>query len=156
MWTGLFIFFAGVSLYMAKKKRVAGLFAAGVILTALVSLGVRPSLALMLHVSYRPDATTLRQVRQIDAIGQLPFFALEELNPKKIWDVGKIVRRWAPAKDPRPTGGASLVLLTTRAPAEMLPANLRKTLTITAMGEFFYEPENTSKFIYLSLIQFHK
>lgn len=154
IWSGLFLFLTGFSIYTAVKKSVKGLFGLGVALTVLVSLVVRPSLDMMLGYSYSPDAKTLRNVRQIEAIQDLPFFALETLNPKEIWDVGKISRHWDVVNDPRPKDGSPLVLLTTRAPADVLPLDLQKLLTMTSIGKFNYDPRKLSKFIYLTLIRF--
>jgi len=154
LWGGMFLFSAGLAVYSAIKKSVTGQFCVGILFVILVSLSVQPSLNAMLRYTYAPSATTLRQVRQIGSIQALPFFALEELNPKDIWDVGKIVRHWDVAQNPRPTDGAPLVLLGTRAPAMSLPPDLQKVLDITPMGEFNYDPKNLSKHMYLSLIRF--
>jgi 4-amino-4-deoxy-L-arabinose transferase-like glycosyltransferase len=155
LWSGLFLFLGGLSVYTAFKKSVKGLFGAGVFLTILISLSMRPSLDAMLHYTYAPSATTLWEVRRIEAVRNLPFFALEELNPKEIWAVGKMVRHWDVANNSRPTGGAPLVLLSTRAPANALPPDLKKILTITPIGEFSFDPKNLSKRIQLVLLRFH-
>jgi 4-amino-4-deoxy-L-arabinose transferase-like glycosyltransferase len=154
IFSGLFVLLAGFSIYAALKKSVRVLFGLGVALTILVSLAVRPNLEVMLNYSYAPNAKTLRNVRQIKAVHDLPFFALEELNPKKIWDVGKIVRHWDIVNDPRPMNGSPLVLLTTKVPTNALPLDLQKLLTMTTMGKFNYDPQNMSKFMYLTLIRF--
>ena len=154
LWSGMLVVLAGASIFATAKKSIKGLFGLGVALTIMVSLGGMPSLNVMLHLTYAPDVKTLRRARQIEAIQNLPFFAIEELSPKEIWDVGKMVRHWDVVNDPRPTNGSPLVFLASGAPDDALPPDLKKLITITDMGMFNYDPKNLSKFMHLALIRF--
>ncbi len=155
IWSGVFLLLAGMSIGMIRKKSVLGILGTGVMLSVMVSWGLLPSIYQMLRMSYPPGLQTLRETRRIAEIQPLPFYATYELNPKQIWDLGKIVRFWNFKADPNPIQGGPMAVFSPR-PISNIPApNKRVRYRVTPIGKFAGTPKDPTNYVYLSIVDIY-
>lgn len=147
-WSIIFCAAGGICAYAYKKRFVPGIFGMGVIIVLMVNLALLPTLFLTLKLMYKPGVITLRESRQVESIRDLPFFSIRDLNPKFIWNAGKMIRTWDIAKAPDPAGGKPFVLLS----LEGFSNGLHRRYAATPVGKYHYDPTNLKKYIYLTMI----
>ncbi|MGD9210147.1 MAG: glycosyltransferase family 39 protein [Desulfobacteraceae bacterium] len=156
-----FIAIAVFCVYAIRRKDILKIFVLSIPLISLINLILLPSIYQLLKISYAPAMKPLKEIRQIKDIEDLPFFFLpfvdpKELNAKRIWEAGKTITIWDYQKTPLPTNNQPFVLLSQKAPLQMLPQKTGGIFSVISLGKFHYDPKDTAKVLHLSLMSIRK
>ena len=150
----LFPLLGGFLLYQVRNQNIATAFYSGLAITALACLLLFPLGPNMIYKNQ--NYRDLREVRQLDELKDLPLYSLrDELNMKRIWDIGKPVSVWKYNVEPPPKEDFPLLLFSIASP-EIFDQPFQEKYTYEILEVFDYEPIKSDYLMYVSKIDLRK
>jgi 4-amino-4-deoxy-L-arabinose transferase-like glycosyltransferase len=148
------IFLAGISFYNIRCRN----WRLSVVMPGLLSCFLAV-FALPYYARYdhgNPHFRSLAASGSLPQIKDLPLYSLGPMNPKQIWEVGRIVRPWQPEADGGWPEQGSFALFT-RTPPEtsLLPLLGNRDALIEVVDTFPYDPKKSERIWYLAVVRPH-
>ena len=146
------VFTAGISFYNIRCQAWGLGLAMPLLLSCSLVVFALPYYAKLGH--HNPDFRTLASSRDLPQIEDLPLYSLGDMNPKQIWEAGRVVRPWQPGDEPRWPENKAFAIFTPSPPIEALSRLIHEQdSVIEVVDAFAYDPKKPERIWYLAVVK---